>query len=131
MASREQQNMEIERQAKRIQELERKNKSLSDKNGLLNEIIANQKDKISILNTRLYNIEKRRKLSWFWLIGWFVRIFVVVSQEWAETMGLTHKENVHGDMINNLNCRSIWENKRGRTYRVKEYVEIKSKKVKN
>jgi hypothetical protein len=34
----------------------------------------------------------------------------------AIKMGLTHNSNIHGDLINILNCRSIWVDKYDNTY---------------
>ena len=49
---------------------------------------------------------------------WWLRTFKVITNERAEGLGLKHLENIYGDMINRINCRSIWEDEKGRTYRV-------------
>lgn len=47
------------------------------------------------------------------------RNFRVITTDKAIKYGLTFKENVYGDEINHLNCRSIWIDARDRAYRVK------------
>jgi len=51
---------------------------------------------------------------------WYARLFKVISNEKAEEWGLTHFENIYGDAINHLNCRSIWKDNKGRSYRVEQ-----------
>lgn len=46
------------------------------------------------------------------------RPFKVITPEQALEYNLTFVRNVHGDEINHINCRSIWADKNGRTYRV-------------
>lgn len=46
------------------------------------------------------------------------RLFKVITLEQALEYNLTFLRNVHGDEINHINCRSIWADKNGRTYRV-------------
>jgi len=53
---------------------------------------------------------------------WIIRTFRVIRQKEALEMGLSFVRNVYGDEINHLNCRSIWEDSRGRTYRVDSLV---------
>jgi len=48
--------------------------------------------------------------------------FKVLTQVQALELGLEFINNVHGDAINHLNCRSIWADSKGRTYRVRELV---------
>ena len=50
---------------------------------------------------------------------WDKRMFQVISRYEAESKGLTHIRDIHGDEINYLNCRSLWKDSRGRIYRVK------------
>lgn len=50
---------------------------------------------------------------------WHERVFTIISNQRAKELGLTFIRNIHGDEINHINCRSIWEDKRGRKYRVK------------
>ena len=49
---------------------------------------------------------------------WYARWFKVIANEQAKEWGLTHIANIHGDEINHLNCRSIWKDSKGHTYRV-------------
>lgn len=49
---------------------------------------------------------------------WMARWFLVITQEQAEEFGLTPKENLYGDLINAMGCRSIWKDSYLRTYRV-------------
>jgi hypothetical protein len=49
---------------------------------------------------------------------WFIRIFKVISNERAKELGLIHWRNVHGEEINQINCRSIWIDDKDYQYRV-------------
>ena len=49
--------------------------------------------------------------------------FKVISRLQALELGLAFSNNVHGDAINHLNCRSIWVDSKGRTYRVRELIK--------
>jgi hypothetical protein len=49
--------------------------------------------------------------------------FKVISRLQALELGLEFRYNVHGDAINHLNCRSIWADSKGRTYRVCELIK--------
>ena len=59
------------------------------------------------------NTDKMNRLKLWWL-----RTFKVITNKKAKELGLKHQQNIYGDMINRLNCRSIWEDDKGRTYRV-------------
>jgi hypothetical protein len=48
----------------------------------------------------------------------YLRTFCVITIEKAKSLNLRHVRNVHGDEINMINCRSVWEDDKGRTYRV-------------
>jgi len=48
----------------------------------------------------------------------YISLFKVISREQALEYNLTFVRNVSGDEINHINCRSIWADKNGRTYRV-------------
>lgn len=52
-------------------------------------------------------------------INWFKSMFMVISLSEANSMGLTWIENIHGDEINAIGCRSLWRDAVGNTYRVK------------
>lgn len=49
--------------------------------------------------------------------NWYTRWFKVIDKETVKELELIHVENIYGDAINHLNCRSIWKDKRGRIYR--------------
>jgi hypothetical protein len=49
--------------------------------------------------------------------------FKVISRLQALELGLEFSNNVHGDAINVLNCRSIWVDSKGRSYRVRELIK--------
>ena len=51
--------------------------------------------------------------------NWLLRTFYVISNEKARELNLTHHENIYGDLINLINCRSIWKDSKGRRYRVR------------
>ena len=56
------------------------------------------------------------------IIMWFIRTFTVLPNEKAKALGLKHKCNIYGDLINKLNCRSIWIDEKGNEYRVEHLV---------
>lgn len=56
---------------------------------------------------------------------WYIRIFKVISIKDAEERNLIFRGNVYGDGIIILNCRSIWVNKKGQSYRVSELSDFK------
>ena len=49
--------------------------------------------------------------------------FKVISRLQALELGLDFRYNISGDLINRLNCRSIWVDSKGRTYRVRELIK--------
>jgi hypothetical protein len=49
--------------------------------------------------------------------------FKVISSLQALELGLEFRYNIFGDLINHLNCRSIWVDSKGRTYRVRELIK--------
>jgi hypothetical protein len=49
--------------------------------------------------------------------------FKVISRLQALELGLEFICNVYGDAINHCNCRSIWVDSKGRTYRVCELIK--------
>lgn len=51
---------------------------------------------------------------------WYIRTFCVIDTDQAKEKELTFVRNIYGDEINHLNCRSIWKDSKGRTYRVSE-----------
>lgn len=53
---------------------------------------------------------------------WWYRRFVITRDK-AKALGLKYYYGVYGDMINHLNCRSIWVDKKLRQYRVHELNE--------
>lgn len=48
----------------------------------------------------------------------YYRTFKVIPFGKAHDLGLTFKCNIYGDLINKINCRSIWIDSKGREYRV-------------
>ena len=67
---------------------------------------------MNIINKHL-NKNKMKKLKMI-----YISLFKVISLEQALEYNLNFVRNVHGDEINHINCRSIWADKNGRTYRV-------------
>jgi len=59
------------------------------------------------------------------IINWFIRLFLVISEDTARKKGLTHLRNIYGDEINMINCRSLWVDDFYRQYRVRELFEHK------
>lgn len=53
---------------------------------------------------------------------WYYRNFKVISNKQAKQWGLKFVRNIYGDEINHINCRSIWVDKKGRNYRIKNAV---------
>lgn len=51
---------------------------------------------------------------------WYLRAFKVITIEKAKELNLHHSENIYGDEINMLGCRSIWKDDKGNSYRVHE-----------
>ena len=51
---------------------------------------------------------------------WWVSTFKVITTQKALEMNLKHFHNIYGDLINDLNCRSIWKDAESRLYRVEE-----------
>jgi len=57
---------------------------------------------------------------------YWARTFKVITISQAIDFDLSFKENIFGDLINKLNCRSVWVDDKGREYRVREVVKIKN-----
>lgn len=53
---------------------------------------------------------------------WLARNFQVISFKQAKEWQLDFVKNIFGDGINHLNCRSIWKDKKGREYRVEDFI---------
>lgn len=51
---------------------------------------------------------------------WWFRWFCVIPVWKALAWDLIWKRNVYGDEINHINCRSVWVDKKNRSYRVEE-----------
>ncbi len=49
--------------------------------------------------------------------------FKIISRLQALELGFVFSNNVYGDAINHLNCRSIWMDYKGRTYGVRELIK--------
>jgi len=54
------------------------------------------------------------------IIHRYYSLFKVISLDKAVELNLEWKENIHGDEINKLNCRSLWINSRGWVFRVED-----------
>jgi len=54
------------------------------------------------------------------VLTWYRRKFKVIDIAEAQERGLSFVGNVHGDEINYLNCRSIWRDRYGKGWRVKQ-----------
>lgn len=48
----------------------------------------------------------------------YYRYFKILTIEQALELGLELSSNVYGDAINYINCRSLWKDHKGRTYRI-------------
>ena len=48
---------------------------------------------------------------------WYKRTFCVITKQECITYGLQFYCNIDGDQINHLNCRSLWTDNKGRSYR--------------
>ena len=55
---------------------------------------------------------------------WYLRSFKVITSNEALSLGLKHLCNIHGDLINMINCRSVWTDNKGRYYRIDELVNL-------
>jgi len=51
---------------------------------------------------------------------WFIRPFKKFDIQFALDNNLKHRFNVYGDMINLLNCRSVWSDKNDNWYYVEQ-----------
>ena len=57
---------------------------------------------------------------------WYARNFQVISNDLAEEWDLKWYRNVYGDEINHINCRSLWIDKKGHSYRVEHLPSIQT-----
>lgn len=53
---------------------------------------------------------------------WFKKEFGVLTIAECQSLGLEHSHNIYADAINHLNCRSIWRDKNGKSYRCESLV---------
>lgn len=60
------------------------------------------------------------KLFLFKIKNKYRQIFVCIGIKEARHRGFTFVRNVFGDEINHIECRSIWQDKKLRIWRVKE-----------
>ena len=58
---------------------------------------------------------------------WFARNFQVISLDTARTWYLTWIRNIYGDEVNRLGYESIFEDDKGRIYRVDRDYDCKSR----
>ena len=54
---------------------------------------------------------------------WFKKEFGVLTIDECKNLQLTFCHNIYGDSINHLNCRSIWCNSKGKSYRCHSLCE--------
>ncbi len=62
---------------------------------------------------------------------WFRSWRKINTVEAALSMGLTHRVNIYGDMINSANCRSFWVDEYGHVYRCESLYLKESELPKN
>jgi hypothetical protein len=53
---------------------------------------------------------------------WFKKEFGVLTMDECIKLGLEFCHNIYGDEINHINCRSIWRDKKGKSYRCESLV---------
>lgn len=57
------------------------------------------------------------------LMLWFKKEFGILTLEECKELNLEFSHNIYGDNINHLNCRSIWRNEKGKSYRCESLEE--------
>ena len=67
-------------------------------------------------DAKWWNIPTKNNMNKFNM--WLIRNFSVITREKALELGLRWCENIHGDEINMIGCRSIWQDYKGRFYRI-------------
>lgn len=55
---------------------------------------------------------------------WYYRNFKIISSETAQCFGLKPYRNIHGDSINDYNCRSIWKDEKENIYRIESLISV-------
>ena len=55
---------------------------------------------------------------------WFKKEFGRLSLDECISLDLEFCHNIFGDRINHLNCRSIWRDKTGKSYRCRNLYKI-------
>ena len=55
---------------------------------------------------------------------WFKKKFGVLTIDECKNLQLTFCHNIYGDSINHFNCRSIWRNNKGKSYRCQSLYEL-------
>lgn len=55
---------------------------------------------------------------------WYASWCSVLTEQQIIEWELIFVRNVYGDEINYLNCRSIWKDSKGRTYRAESLLKI-------
>lgn len=48
---------------------------------------------------------------------WYRKEFGVLTLDECRDLGLEFSYNVYGDNINQMNCRSVWRNAKGKSYK--------------
>lgn len=54
---------------------------------------------------------------------WFKKEFGVLTIDECKKLNLTHCHNIYGDYINHINCRSIWRDEKGKSYRCESLLQ--------
>jgi len=54
---------------------------------------------------------------------WYYRYFKIITLKQCYDFNLYFDSNIYGDEINYLNCRSVWEDSKGRLYRCEKLFE--------
>lgn len=58
------------------------------------------------------------------ILFWFKKEFGVLTIEECLSLGLEFSHNIYGDSINLMNCRSVWRNSKGKSYRCDSLYEM-------
>ncbi len=62
----------------------------------------------------------RKRIINFFTYNFYYKFKLIQSCKKAKEMGLKLENNVYGDAINIINCRSIWRDNFGNFYRCEE-----------
>lgn len=56
------------------------------------------------------------------VLFWFKKNFGVLTIEECNKLNLEFCHNLYGDSVNNFNCRSIWRDGTGKSYRCESLI---------